>query len=101
MTELPVACSLDATALGARADEIRRLFADALDGWEHDGDHLTLRFAAGAGDRVEALAAAERQCCGFLAISVEPGPVLVLEAPAGTGEALSGFAALAREALPG
>lgn len=101
MTELPLACALDAGALGVRVDEIRGLFADALDGWEHDGDRLTLRFAAGAGDRVEALAAAERECCGFLAISVRPGPVLVLEASAGAGETLAGFAELASEARPG
>jgi len=101
MTELPVACSLDAAAVGAREEEIRGLFAAALQGWKRDGDRLTLRFGAGAGDRVDALAAAERECCGFLEISVRPGPVLVLEAPAGAGEALTGFTELAREALPG
>ena len=100
MTELPLACSLGAGALSAREAEIRGLFADALEGWERDGDRLTLRFGAGAADRVEALAAAERECCGFLAISVQPGPVLVLEAPAGAGDTLAGFAELASEALP-
>ena len=48
---------------------------------------------------MEALAAAERECCAFLGVSVEPGPVLVLEAPEGAETTLAGFAALADHAL--
>ena len=99
MTELPLACTLGADALSRREGEIRRLFDDALVESRLDGARLALRFDGHAADRVEALAAAERECCAFLAISVGPGPALVLDAPAGAETTLEGFAALADQAL--
>jgi hypothetical protein len=99
MTELPLACTLGADALSRREGEIRRLFEDALVDSRLDGSRLALRFRADAADRVEALAAAERKCCAFLAISIGPGPVLKIEAPAGAETTLEGFAALADQAL--
>ena len=98
MTELPIACTLGADALSRREGEIRRLFEAALVESRLDGQRLALRFD-GHADRVEALAAAERECCAFLDVSVNPGPVLVLEAPAGAEDTLAGFAELADEAL--
>jgi len=99
MTELPLACTLGADALSRREAEIRRLFRDALVDSRLEGSRLALRFEGEASGRVEALVAAERQCCSFLKVSVDPGPVLVLEAPAGGENTLAGFAALADQTL--
>jgi hypothetical protein len=99
MTELPLACTLGADALSRRESEIRRLFEDALVESRLDGGRLALRFQGDATDRVEALAAAERECCAFLGISVGPGPEMVIEAPEGAETTLEGFASLADQAL--
>ena len=99
MTALPLACTLGADALSRRESEIRRLFEDALVDSRLEGGRLALRFKGDATDRVEALAAAERECCAFLDVSVEPGPVLVLDAPEGAETTVAGFAALADQAL--
>ena len=99
MNELPLACTLGADALSRREAEIRRLFGEALLDSRLEGSRLALTFEVDAARRVEALAAAERECCSFLSVSVDPGPVLVLEAPAGAEETLAGFAALAEQAL--
>ena len=103
-TELPLACSLPAAALGRREEEIGAVFREALAGARREGRRLTLTFrdAEGTLARVEALAAAERECCAFLDIAVrseDAGPVLEIEAPAGAEEVLGGFAALAEGAL--
>ena len=99
MKELPLACTLGADALSRREGEVRRLFEDALVDSRLDGGRLALRFRGDATERVKALAAAERECCAFLGVSVDPGPVLVLEAPEGAETTVAGFAALADQAL--
>jgi hypothetical protein len=88
--ELPLACSLSATELPGRLREMAVLGADALvdAGTEQRGTRAWLRFAAADGirRRVEAIVAAESQCCPFLTMRVgdEPGAVvLTIAAPEG------------------
>jgi hypothetical protein len=79
-SELPIACSLSATELPARLDEMADLGRAALLGTRHDGTRAELRFAAGSGvrDRVNGIVAAESQCCAFLTMSVSDEPDIVL-----------------------
>jgi hypothetical protein len=82
MTEaLPMACSLGASELRQRLDEIAAIGAESLIGRsEEDGRHL-LRFRSDARTRrrLAAVVAAEAECCSFLALSLEQrGDELVL-----------------------
>ena len=64
-SDTPIACSLSATDLSARLAEMKRLGQDALLSVDGAG---TLRFRAD-GDtkaRLEAIVAAEAECCPFL-----------------------------------
>ena len=84
---LPIACSLDATALADRLDGIAALGKDALIDVERSPARAVLRFAAGAGvrERVVATADAESRCCAFLTLRVADQPdtiVLTIDAPA-------------------
>jgi hypothetical protein len=86
-SELPIACSLDATALPERLAEIGDLGRDALTDVQLDATRARLRFAAGAGirSRVEAVVAAESECCAFLQMGVGDEPdavVLTMQSPA-------------------
>ncbi len=83
-TELPIACSLSAAELPARLAQMAELGRDALVDVELSGTHATLRFAAGARERVTSVVAVESACCAFLAMQVsdEPdGVVLDITAP--------------------
>jgi hypothetical protein len=87
-TEVPIACSLNATELPQRLAEMAALGRDALLDARTGPTRAELRFAAGAGvrERVEAIVAAESQCCAFLEMVVteESGTVvLAIEAPDG------------------
>jgi hypothetical protein len=64
-TEIPIACSLGVDELPARLAQIRAIGDDALIGVTSEG---TLRFRAGdtIRERLEAIIAAESQCCSFL-----------------------------------
>lgn len=98
MGDVPVACSLDASALAQRRDGLLAdLIARAESRVEH-ADGISLRFPADA----ELLALlvqvieAERRCCRFLTfqLTVAPdgGPFeLRLSGPGGTREFLSGL----------
>ena len=84
----PVACSLSANDLRTRLAEMTALGAAALVDARRHGTRAELRFAADAGvrGRVDAIVAAESQCCPFLAMRVTEAPgliVLVVEAQAG------------------
>ena len=61
----PIACSLNASDLRARLDEIGALGRDALLSTDTDG---TMRFRANGTtrERLEAIIAAEASCCSFL-----------------------------------
>jgi hypothetical protein len=93
-SELPIACSLSASDLSTRLREMADLGHSALLDVRHEPTRAELRFAAGAGlrDRVEGIAAAESQCCAFLAMTVTDEPdtvVLAIEAPDGAELVLS------------
>ena len=87
-TELPIACSLNATELPQRLAEMAALGRAALLDARTRPTRAELRFAAGAGvrERLEAIVAAESQCCAFLTLAVteEPDAVLLtIDAPEG------------------
>jgi hypothetical protein len=87
MTELPIACSLDAADLSQRLKDIAALGREALIDINEAPTRAVLRFAAGNGvhDRVVAIADAESRCCGFLTLYVTDEPdavVLTIDAPA-------------------
>jgi hypothetical protein len=91
---LPIACSLSATELPERLARMAALGRDALLACEHDGTRAQLRFAAAPGvrERVEAIVAAEAECCAFLTMRVGEHPggiVLSIEAPEGAGPVLA------------
>src|ERR1700712_1401181 len=86
--ELPIACSLSATELPERLAEMAALGDAALLDVHHAGAHAELRFAAEAGgrERVEAVVAAESECCAFLRMRVTDaadGVLLTIDAPEG------------------
>jgi hypothetical protein len=87
------ACSLDPERLERRLDEIAAIGADALAsrGLE-DGRHV-LRFRTGdeTRRRLEAIVAAEGECCSFLDLSLgQSGDALTLSISApGNAEALA------------
>jgi hypothetical protein len=92
--ELPIACSLNATELPARLAEMAALGRDALLDARTGQTRAELRFAAGAGvcERVEAIVAAESQCCAFLtmAVTAESDTVLLtIDAPEGADVVLA------------
>ena len=81
----PIACSLNASDLRARLDEIGALGRDALLSTDTDG---TMRFRANGTtrERLEAIIAAEASCCSFLRFKLtdEGGTLtLTITAPAG------------------
>jgi hypothetical protein len=84
----PIACSLSPGDLQRRLDEIIKLGAEDLVARETEGDRHVLRFRKGAEtrERLEAIVAAESQCCSFLDLSLtQDGDELILSivAPAG------------------
>jgi len=105
-TELPIACTLDAAGLTDRLAEMSALGAQALTRAELDGRHAGLRFAARPGlwARLDAVVAAEAQCCAFLDMRLrEEGGDLVLDvrAPAGAEPVLAEIVAAFRGAAAG
>jgi hypothetical protein len=91
---LPIACSLSATALPERLQQMAALGRDALLDTHTDGRRAQLSFAAGAGirSRLEAIVAAESDCCAFLTMTVSDGRDAVelsIEAPEGAEVVLS------------
>ncbi len=84
----PIACTLDAAERPRRERDIRRLGRDALMSVDRNDRTVTLRFRpeTGVRERVEAIAAAEGDCCAFLSFEVSAGPeaiTLTIDAPAG------------------
>jgi hypothetical protein len=87
-TDLPIACSLNATELPKRLAEMADVGRAALRDIRTTGTHAQLSFAAAASvrDRVEAIVAAESLCCAFLDMTVSDEPdlvVLTIDAPEG------------------
>jgi hypothetical protein len=76
---LPIACTLTADQLPARLAEIRAIGREAL---IEAGDR-ELRFRPEARARLEAVVAAEAECCSFMALSLgEASGELVLRVDA-------------------
>ena len=96
---VPIACSLDAAALGTRAGEWRALVASSVTSVEADG--CVVRLVLRDGDAVltsaVALAQREKECCPFFDVSLALDAhrrTLVLAVPAGAEEALAAFVEL-------
>jgi hypothetical protein len=105
--EVPVACSLDADALGTRAEEWRALVASSVESVDAAAVgaagaravRLVLRPSEEALVAAAALGQREKQCCAFFDIAIELGPeqrALVVSVPEGAEEALATFVALLR-----
>jgi hypothetical protein len=82
MTEgTPIVCSLGASDLRQRLDEIAEVGTDSLIQRGTDGERHLLRFRSDPDTRrrLEAIVAAEAKCCSFLVLSLaEEGGALVL-----------------------
>jgi hypothetical protein len=95
----PIACTLGASDLRQRLDEIATLGADSLLGQEaEDGVHI-LRFRSDEATRhrLEQIVAAEARCCSFLdlGISERNGELLLTIATSEGGESTADALALA------
>jgi hypothetical protein len=84
-TDTPIACSLSADALPKRLAEMRAIGKDSFLSVSPEG---TLRFRADQAtrERLDAIIAAESQCCAFLRFELtEDGGELVLSVTAPEG----------------
>jgi hypothetical protein len=94
MAEIPMACTLSPAQMEGRGDELRALGRAALVSIDCGERHATLRFRPGpeVRERVDAIVAAEAECCAFLDFTVSSGEedttTVVIEAPEG-GEAMA------------
>jgi hypothetical protein len=100
MTEIPIACTLSPAQMKGRGGDIRVLGRAALVSVECGERHATLGFRPGpeVRERVEAIVAAEAECCAFLDFAVSAGEedatIVTIEAPAGGEATLRGLAYL-------
>ncbi len=95
-TELPIACSLSAADMGVRAPEMNAIGRAGLIAAEAEGRRALLRFRADEDTRrqLDAIVAAEAECCAFLTMRVreESGAlILAIDAPAGAEPVLQGI----------
>ena len=95
---LPIACTLSATDLRARGEELRALGGDGLVDVSENAERAVLRFRADPAirERVEAIVAAESECCAFLDFQLEhrdEASVLTISAPNGGAEMVHELAA--------
>jgi hypothetical protein len=67
LDELPIACTLGLDDGAARMQRWRALSAKAHPNARRDGDQLVVRYRSepGVREELDALAAAERECCSF------------------------------------
>jgi hypothetical protein len=87
-TDLPIACSLTAAEMPARLAEMAAVGTASLLGVETGDGRATLRFRGDAETRarLEAVVAAEAECCAFLAMTLgNEGEAIVLTIEAPTG----------------
>jgi hypothetical protein len=99
--ELPLACTLDAADGADRSRRWRQLTAEAAPVARRTGGRLEVRYQPGPGvlDELRALAAAESECCPFVAWAVteQAGqPTLVVSAPPDAPGNIEPIAALFR-----
>jgi hypothetical protein len=95
--ELPLACSLETTALEQRLAAMSELGEDSLLGSSVERDRRVLRFRSDEStrERLRAIVAAEAECCSFfeLDLSEEDGALLLtIAAPAGAADLAAGLA---------
>ena len=105
MTEVPNACSLGASELTQRLNEIATVGANGLVERGVDGERHRLRFHLDAETRrrLEAIVAAEAQCCSFLNLSLEEqdGELLLsVSAPVNDGQPIADALAAAFAGTP-
>jgi hypothetical protein len=98
--QVPIACTLTATAAGERLEEWRRFLAGNTSGAERPSDQqLRVRLAA-AGHALEGavdLARREKACCGFFEFSIDieaDASWLSIEVPPDASAILTEFASL-------
>lgn len=96
--EIPIACSLGAAELEQRLTEIAAVGSASLISRAREGDRHLLRFRADATTRrrLEAIVAAEAECCSFLELTLsDDAGVLVLSigAPEDAEAVAAGLAA--------
>jgi hypothetical protein len=96
---VPIACSLDAWALGARAEEWQALVAWSVASVEVDGCAVRLVLRDSDADLTAAVALAQREkeCCPFFDVSVTievDRRTLVLAVPDDAQEVLATFVAM-------
>lgn len=101
MTDLPLACTLGPIDGADRSRRWRQLAADAAPVARRTGGRLEVRYQPGPGvlDELRALAAAEAECCPFVAWAVteQAGkPTLVVSAPADQPDRIEPIATLFR-----
>jgi hypothetical protein len=101
MTDLPLACTLGAIDGAERSRRWRQLAADAAPVTRRTEGQLEIRYQPGPGvlDELRALAAAEAECCSFVAWAVteQAGhPTLVVTAPPGEPDRIEPIATLFR-----
>jgi hypothetical protein len=97
--ELPLACTLEAADGADRFRRWRQLGADAAPVARRTEGRLEVRYQRGPGvlDELRALAAAESECCSFVAWAVTEqagDPTLIVSAPADAPDNLEPIAAL-------
>jgi hypothetical protein len=99
LVDLPLACTLGADDGAARLRRWQALAEQSAPRARREGNRLEVRWrvdADGAGE-LEALVAAERECCAFVTWSVsrqDPDSILEVTAAAGRPEDLDGIAQL-------
>lgn len=90
---LPIACTLSRSALEARGAELRALGGEGLMDFSREPTRAVLRFRPDPTirRRVDAIVAAESECCAFLDFKLEHGDVatvLTVSAPNGGAETM-------------
>lgn len=92
-SDTPIACTLSAADLAPRLAEMKRLGQDALVSVDADG-RLRFRADPDTRARLEAIVAAESECCPFLDLSLREeagGLVLTIAAPKGAEPVVAGL----------
>jgi hypothetical protein len=104
MQEPPIACSLKDGDLKDRLEQIKAIGTDALLSHKHVQGAHCLRFRAEPDirQRLEAIVAAEGECCSFLALELEEDSeelTLSIAAPADAGPVAAELAGAFAEGL--
>ena len=98
-SELPLACSLRGAELRDRLGQMAAVGEAGLLAFEADSTSATLRFRPEVREGLDAIVAAEAECCPFLSLDLadEPGAVrLTISAPADAAPVLQELVAAFR-----